>query len=98
MRKLNVKMVLHSILRGILHRIGARRHWFWRTMPNRTLLMAFAAHALTGALLTLVGIPGLTPLPGWQLLFILAYASIACLGINDTVKVLLIKWLIPAAV
>jgi hypothetical protein len=44
-----------------------------------------------------VGIPGLAPLPWWQMLAILGYAMIACLVINDAIKVALIKWRTPLA-
>jgi hypothetical protein len=79
--------------------VSAReRHWFWFTMPSKTLLAALAADALTGTVLTFVGIPGLAPLPGWQMLVIFIYAMIMCLVVNDAVKVALIKWRIPSAV
>jgi hypothetical protein len=32
------------------------------------------------------------PLPWWQTLAIFAYAMVACLGVNDAVKVAMIKW------
>ena len=79
--------------------VSAReRHWFWSTMPSKTLLAALTADALTGTVLTFVGIPGLAPLPGWQMLVIFAYAMIVCLLVNDAMKVALIKWRIPSAV
>jgi hypothetical protein len=74
------------------------RRWFWSTMPSKTLAAALAADALTGTILTLVGIPGLNPLPWWQILTIFGYAMIACLLINDAIKVTLIKWQVPQAV
>ncbi len=79
--------------------ISAReRRWFWSTMPSKTLLAALAADALIGTALTFVGIPGLASLPWWQMLVIFAYAMIACLVVNDAVKVALIKWRVPSAV
>jgi plasma-membrane proton-efflux P-type ATPase len=79
--------------------VSAReRHWFWSTMPSKTLMAALTADALIGTALTLVGIPGLAPLPWWQMLVIFAYAMIACLVVNDAVKVALIKWRIPSTV
>jgi len=38
------------------------------------------------------------PLPGWQTLAIFVYAMIACLGLNDAVKVAMIKWRVVNAV
>jgi H+-transporting ATPase len=79
--------------------VSAReRQWFGATMPSKTLVVALAADALTGTVLTLVGIPGLTPLPLWQAFAIFCYAMVACLGLNDAIKVAMIRWLVPAAV
>ena len=79
--------------------VSAReRRWFWATMPSMTLVAALVADALTGTVLTFVGIPGLTPLPWWQVLSILGYAMVSCLVVNDVVKVTLIKWRIPSAI
>ena len=40
--------------------VSAReRHWFWTTMPSKTLMGALLADALTGTILTRVGLPGL---------------------------------------
>jgi len=78
--------------------VSAReRRWFWSTMPSKTLIAALAADALTGTILTLVGIPGLAPLPWWQTLSILGYAAVACLVVNDAIKVAMIKWRVPRA-
>ena len=79
--------------------VSAReRRWFWATMPSKILLAALAADALTGTVLTFVGIPGLSSLPWWQMLVIFVYAMVACLIANDAIKVALIKWRVPAAV
>jgi hypothetical protein len=79
--------------------VSAReRHWFWATMPSKTLIAALAADALTGTVLTFVGLPGLLPLPWWQTLAIFAYAMVSCLLVNDTVKVAMIKWRVANAV
>jgi hypothetical protein len=79
--------------------VSAReRRWFWTTLPSKTFLGALIADALVGTALTLVGLPGLMPLAGWQALAIFGYALVACLGVNDTVKVLMIRRLIPNAV
>ena len=79
--------------------VSAReRRWFWSTLPSKTLIAALTADALTGTLLAVVGLPGLMPLPGWQMLVIFGYAMVVCLVLNDAVKVALIKWRIPSAV
>jgi plasma-membrane proton-efflux P-type ATPase len=78
--------------------VSAReRRWFWSTMPSKTLVAALAADALAGTALTLVGIPGLAPLPWWQTLSILGYAMVACLVVNDGIKVAMIRWRVPLA-
>jgi len=79
--------------------VSAReRRSFWRTKPSTTLMAALVADALTGTVLTFVGIKDLMPLPWWQMLAIFGYAMIACLVVNDALKVAMIKWLVPAAV
>jgi H+-transporting ATPase len=79
--------------------VSAReRRWFWSTMPSKTLIAALAADALTGTILTRVGIPGLAPLPWGQVLAILGYAMVSCLIVNDAIKVVMIKWRVPAAI
>jgi H+-transporting ATPase len=79
--------------------ISAReRRWFWATMPGKALIAAIAADALIGTVLTFVGLPGLMPLPWWQTLAIFTYAMVACLVVNDAVKVIMIRWRVPSAV
>ena len=71
------------------------RSWFWATLPSKTFLSALVADALIGTALTRVGLPGLMPLPWLQTLAIFAYAMVACLLLNDAVKVAMIKWRVP---
>jgi magnesium-transporting ATPase (P-type) len=79
--------------------VSAReRRWFWATMPSKTLVAAIVADALTGTVLTFVGLPGLMPLPWWHTLAIFAYSMLSCLVVNDAVKVAMIKWRVPTAV
>ncbi len=73
--------------------VSAReRRWFWSTMPGKTLIAALAADVLTGTALTFAGIPGLMPLPWGLMLAIFVYAMVACLVVNDAVKVAMAKW------
>ncbi|HEY6093887.1 MAG TPA: plasma-membrane proton-efflux P-type ATPase [Gallionellaceae bacterium] len=79
--------------------VSAReRRGFWTTMPSAPLLLAIAAVTLIGTLLTMSGLPGLSSLPWWQTLAIFTYAMVACLVVNDSVKVAMIRWRVPAAV
>ena len=78
--------------------VSAReRRWFWATMPSKTLTGAIMADVIAGTVLTFVGLPGLMPLPGWQTLTIFIYAMVSCLVVNDALKVVMIKWLVPTA-
>jgi hypothetical protein len=84
---------------GIFSIVSAReRRWFWSTMPSKTLVGALTLDALVGTTLTFVGLPDLMPLPWWQTLVVLGYAMVACLVVNDTFKVTMIKWRVPLAV
>ena len=79
--------------------VSAReRRWFWATMPSKVVLVAAVAEVLVGTILTRIGLPGLMPLPWPQTLVIFGYALVACLVVNDAVKVALIKWYVPTAV
>lgn len=79
--------------------VSAReRRAFWSTMPSQALLAALIADALTGTILTRVGLPGLMQLPWSQTLAIFVYAMVSCLVLNDAVKVAMIKWRVPNAV
>jgi plasma-membrane proton-efflux P-type ATPase len=74
------------------------RRAFWSTLPSKALMAALTADALTGTILTRVGLPGLMPLPWWQTLSIFAYAMVSCLIVNDALKVVMIRWRVPSAV
>jgi plasma-membrane proton-efflux P-type ATPase len=73
--------------------VSAReRRWFWMTMPSKPVVAAVVAETVIGTSLMFVGLPGLAPVPWWQALAIFGYAAVACLGVNEIVKVALIKW------
>ena len=74
------------------------RKSFWRSKPSKALSLALFFDALLGTLFAIFGIPGLTPLPWWQLLVVFSFAAVMGLVINDTIKVLLIRWLVPKAI
>jgi H+-transporting ATPase len=79
--------------------VSAReRRWFWKTTPSRTLVAAILAEVLTGTILSFVNLPGLVPLPWWQTLAVFGYAMVSCLLVNDALKVVMIRWLVPTAV
>ena len=73
--------------------VSAReRQWFGASLPSKTFMSALAADAITGTVLTFVGLKGLTPLPWWQTLAVFFYAMVSCLVFNDALKVAMIKW------
>jgi plasma-membrane proton-efflux P-type ATPase len=72
------------------------RRWFWATKPGRVLAAALAADLVVGTAVTYSGLAGFSPLPVWQTLALIAYAMVACLAVNDAVKVVLIRRLTPA--
>jgi H+-transporting ATPase len=77
--------------------VSAReRQRFWASPPSKALIAALSLDVLTGTVLTRVGLPGLMPLPWWQTLAVFAYTMIACLVVNDALKVAMIKWRAPA--
>lgn len=78
--------------------VSAReRSRFWTTMPSKTLTLAILADLVVGTALTRIGLPGLASLPAWQTLAIFLFAAVACLGVNDWIKVAMIRWRVPAA-
>jgi H+-transporting ATPase len=79
--------------------VSAReRERFWTSMPGKAVMLALTVEAVTGTVLTFVGLPDLTPLPFDQLFAILVYAMVCCLVVNDTVKVAMIRWCVPSAI
>ena len=67
-----------------------RRH-FWASWPSGTLIAALCLDGVAGTVLSAVGIPGLTPVPWHQTVFVLVAALICSLVINDFVKATLFR-------
>ena len=67
-----------------------RRH-FWASWPSGTLIAALCLDGVAGTALTVVGIPGLTPVPWQQTVFVLVAAMACSLVINDFVKAALFR-------
>jgi len=77
---------------AVISIVSAReRRFFSATRPSKTLMAALAADALTVTVLACVGLPGLMPSPWRQPLAIFAYSMIACLLVNDALKVAMIR-------
>src|SRR5512141_32360 len=78
--------------------VSAReRRWFWTTIPSKLVLAAVVAETLIGTAVLFAGLPGLAPLPWWQVLALFGYAAVSCLVVNEVAKVVLIRWRMPAA-
>jgi H+-transporting ATPase len=78
--------------------VSAReRRWFWASLSSKTFLSALAVDAISGTVLTFVGLPGLMPLPWWRTLAVFVYAMVSCLVLNGAVTVALIKWRVLGA-
>jgi len=89
---LNTFSFLTMLYMAVFSIVSAReREHFWTTMPSRTLMTALIIDSLIGTILTLTGLPGLMPLPWWQMLVIFCYAMVVCLVVNDTLKVVMIR-------
>ena len=72
--------------------VSAReRRGFWASLPGKGLAVALAIETAIGTALVVAGLPGLAPLPWRQVAAIFVYALAACLGVNDTLKAVMIR-------
>ena len=67
------------------------RRPFWRSAPSRTLLLVLTLDGVAGTLLVALGVLGFQRLPWAGVAAIFGYAMIACLGVNDALKVALFR-------
>jgi H+-transporting ATPase len=73
------------------------RQSFWASRPSKALVLSLLLDVGLGTIFAVLGISGLLPLLWWQVLFVFGFAMVSGLVVNDLIKVLLIKWLIPKA-
>jgi len=66
------------------------RH-FWSSVPSRPLAAAIFLDIILVAVISTVGIPGLTPIPLTYTLAIIAYYAFFVFVVNDAVKYILVK-------
>ena len=72
--------------------VSAReRRRFWTSWPSGTLIAALCLDGVAGTALSVVGIPGLMPVPWHQTVVVLVAAIICSLVINDFVKAALFR-------
>ena len=67
------------------------RRFFWSSIPSKILLVSNIISIVIATIITVTGIPGLTPVNVWQTLIILALSAMFTFIINDLVKVALVK-------
>ena len=67
------------------------RRWFGASRPSAALATALVADGLVGTGLAYTGIAGMAPLPTWQTLSVMVCAAVTCLGVNDAIKVAMIR-------
>ena len=78
--------------------VSAReRRRYWASAPSRTLIAALVAEVLIGTGLPFVGLRDFAPLPVSQILAVFGYAGLCCLVMNDTLKVVMLRWRAPDA-
>jgi H+-transporting ATPase len=77
--------LLYFALFSIL--VVRERGHFWESRPSRTLLTALTLDGIVAAAIATFGIPGLQPIPLPHTLFVIAYAFVFSLVVNDWIKV-----------
>lgn len=70
------------------------RRAFWASRPSRVLFVALFADACAGVAIGSLGLAELQPLPAGQIAFVIGYAFVASLLVNDRIKVFLISRLV----
>ncbi len=86
----SLEILLFSALSSIF--VVRERRPFWKSAPSRTLAILLAADALAGLAIGLWGGPGgLPPLPPGLLALTIGFCAVSALGINDLLKVLLLR-------
>jgi ATP/ADP translocase len=59
---------------------------FWKSKPSRPLLTAIAADIVISSLISVIGIPGLAPIPPIYVVITLAWFFVFALLLNDQLK------------
>ena len=72
------------------------RQAFWASTPSLPLRVSLSIVAVIGTILTCIGLPGLPTLPWPVILTLFLTAIFSCLVVNDRLKVILIRKLLPA--
>lgn len=64
---------------------------FWRSVPSRLLMLAVLADMLISSAISIIGIPGLTPIPAIYVLIVAIFGFVFFLLLNDLLKTLISK-------
>lgn len=67
------------------------RRWFGASRPGGALAAALLVDGLVGTAIGYSRVAGFGPLPAWQTLALLLCGAVACLGLNDAIKVAMIR-------
>ncbi len=70
--------------------VRERRH-FWESRPSKALAAALVINSFIVLIISVLGLPDLTPITLVEFLTVLVYAFASCLLVNDAVKTLLSK-------
>ena len=71
--------------------IVRERGHFWKSMPSTVLLLSIVIDALLVLAISIIGLPGLSPLSPSIVVFVLVAIMIFTFGINDLFKILLVR-------
>ncbi len=74
----------------LVFNVRERKH-FWNSRPSTILLAAIIISVIAATLITTIGLPGFTPLPLLDTLFVLTCSGAFSLIFNDLVKFLLVE-------
>ncbi len=80
------------MLSGMLTILVVReREHFWNSRPSNTLLASIVADITLAIAISTFGIPGITPIPLIDSLTLLALSVLFMLGVNDFIKIAVLK-------
>jgi H+-transporting ATPase len=69
------------------------RGYFWDSIPSKALLLAIGGNMLVTSAISIIGIPGLIPIPAVYVLIAWAWYFVFGLLVNDFIKVRLLPHL-----
>lgn len=67
------------------------RGHFWKSRPSNVLLVAIIADIILSSAISIIGIPGLAPIPAIDVLSVLGFSVVFSLIVNDFIKIMTLK-------